>query len=99
MCKRGPCIGTLDDIEKIVNAGYIHLLAPTIYAGYYELGIAPTKLIAPLLTPTGCAFLDKNGGCILHAQGLKPTEGRCAHHANSQPQSIALNLEIRKTWI
>lgn len=84
MCKRQPCIGTPEDIVKIIQAGHSSKLAFTVWG----VGLAtktydkPIEMIQPLQLDNGyCAFLDENELCSLHEAGLKPTEGKLAHHS------------------
>lgn len=76
-----PCLGTPDDIERIIDAGYADRLALTNWAAGIFLGVI--NIAIPMIQPVAgkeyCAFFE-NGLCILHDKGLKPTEGRLSHH-------------------
>src|SRR4051812_31306994 len=76
MCRTAPCIGTPEDILKIINAGYIHKLQVTLWGAGIPFGLAPLALVAPYMEEHGCAFLSPEGLCELHDSGLKPTEGK-----------------------
>ena len=75
-----PCLGTPDDIEKIIDAGYSDRLALTQWAVGMLLGVTTSivPMIQPVVGKRYCAFFE-NGLCILHDKGLKPTEGRLSH--------------------
>ena len=48
-----------------------------------------------------CSMLVAENGqlrCSLHKLGLKPTEGRLAHHSNTAEDSVNLRIEICKDW-
>lgn len=98
-----PCLGTPDDIERIIDAGYADRLALTNWAAGIFLGVI--NIAIPMIQPVAgkeyCAFFE-NGLCILHDKGLKPTEGRLSHHTvrkdNFNPaMSIAWN--VAKEWL
>ena len=76
-----PCLGTPDDIERIIDAGYADRLALTNWAAGIFLGVI--NIAIPMIQPVSgkefCAFFE-NGLCILHDKDLKPTEGRLSHH-------------------
>lgn len=106
LCKQQchtPCLGTPEDIEKIIDAGYADRLAVTSWAAGIFMGV--TSYSIPMIQPVAgdefCAFFQ-NGLCELHDNGLKPTEGRLSHHSikidNFKPsKSIAWN--VAKEWI
>lgn len=94
MCRRSPCMPTPADVRALERAGYgQHLKAST----YIDVGagMIPYVAVMPRSTEAGCIFLDCNGLCVLHDQGLKPTEGRLAHH--SGPDN-GLRVSIARTW-
>lgn len=78
---RIPCLGTPEDILRLLKAGYRERLAPTRWAVGLLLGKIP--YIVPMVQAKqeagGCTFFQ-DGLCELHAAGLKPTEGRLSHH-------------------
>jgi len=82
MCQT-PCLGTPEDMLKIVEAGYVDRIALSAWwvgalAGVYPGGI---DLFAPLQGENGWCTFYKDGLCELHELGLKPTEGKLAHHS------------------
>lgn len=103
MCKTCPCLGTPEDIVKIIIAGHGDKLAPTswgtgIVSGEHD---SIVDMIQPLMTENGCAFLDNKNLCTLHDLGLKPTEGKLANHADEIVNSFrdTVNYKIAMTWI
>ncbi|WP_300700965.1 hypothetical protein [Bacteroides sp.] len=106
LCKQQchtPCLGTPEDIEKLIDAGYADRLALTQWAAGIYLGV--TTDIIPMIQPVAgnefCAFFE-NGLCVLHDEGLKPTEGRLSHHSirldNFKP-SKSIGWNVAKEWI
>jgi hypothetical protein len=105
MCQHRPCWPTPDDVRHLIEAGYadrlmvdwwfdrdknktIYLLTPAI-AGR-ESGEAPAH-------PEGqCTFLDTDGLCQIHDNGLKPTEGQIALCGDRTPEG--LHEQIARTW-
>ena len=81
MCKT-PCLGTPEDIMKLMEAGFSDRLAPTLWAVgvLYGTHKEPVKMMQPILDEeTGYCTFFKDGLCTLHDLGLKPTEGAMAH--------------------
>ena len=102
-CRHTVCLGTPEDIEKLIQAGYIDRLIKT----YWGAGMIFGHLSYPILmiqaqeTDGGCTFF-RNGLCELHDINLKPTEGRLSHHTLKVDnwtfkKSIAWN--VAKEWI
>lgn len=100
MCRNCPCIGTPEDITRIIAAGEGASVISTLYAplSLLAVGIEPQNIIAPLMTPTGCVFLDEMGLCRLHDRGLKPTEGRLASCQNTGQEALQITLSVLETW-
>jgi len=87
MCQLSPCMGTPEDIEKLLNAGHADKLAITAWGnpGNTYVVIMPRKKTneAVITNMVGeCVFYEK-GKCLLHADGLKPKEGRISNHRTS----------------
>lgn len=78
---RTPCLGTPDDILRLIEAGYVDKLAATAWAVAMVHGLSdrPILMFQATQTPDGCVFFH-NGLCELHDLGLKPTEGKLSHH-------------------
>lgn len=98
MCSRQVCIGTPDDILKIAEAGYAHLLVPTTWAAGIYAGIPPIQMVQLSPGANGCCMFE-NGLCKLHDKGLKPTEGVLAHHSNDPTaRESHVTVATAKTW-
>lgn len=95
MCKVSPCMGTPEDIQKIIDAGYKDKLLLSLWVDPKNPE-TPMPAIAPINGPHGCVFQDKSGLCELHAAGLKPTEGKLAIH---DTMDNGLRRTIGYTWI
>lgn len=98
LCKRQchtPCLGTPQDILRLMDAGYTGRLKPTEWVAGMVMGVTrePVLMIQPecldgafggmvdLGTKSHCTFQREDGLCELHDKGLKPTEGRLSHHS------------------
>ena len=85
MCQRVPCLGTPHDILAVINAGYIDKVCFTEWAAGMFLGhiTRPIDMVQIKSKGNGlngeCVFYN-DGKCELHESGLKPTEGKLAHH-------------------
>lgn len=90
---RTPCLGTPDDILRLLEAGYAAKLTLTYWAVGMLLGVTqtPIAMVQLIMRPQGC-ILFRDGLCELHTRGLKPTEGRLAHHILTEE-----NLSFRKS--
>lgn len=107
-CKKTPCIGTPEDMEKLVNAGYSNRLAAVGWGVGKLYGI--TDKIIPIIAPRfdvekgSCTFFN-DGLCELHEKGLKPTEGKLSSHTTETFSSIeefkknSIAWSIIKYWI
>lgn len=103
-CRTNPCLGTPEDIIRLIEAGYADRLAATTWLAGMKMGACdhPIEMIQPLYDneKKACTFFT-NGLCELHDKGLKPTEGKLSSHLiqedNFNPKkSIAYN--VAKTW-
>ncbi|WP_106828136.1 hypothetical protein [Parabacteroides pacaensis] len=98
-----PCLGTPQDIENLIDAGYANKLAPTLWGAGMIMRVIdiPIPMIQAIASDEYCAFFH-NGLCELHDKGLKPTEGRLSHHSTridnfKASKSIAWN--VAKEWL
>ena len=102
MCK-APCCGTIDDIQKLIDAGYGSRLMLDDWPGDTDVikpamkGYEGNKAPWECRTEEGCTFW-KDGKCELHQSGLKPTQGRLAHHDNTIHQVFEIEDLIRDSW-
>ena len=102
MC-HGPCCGTPEDMKKLIEHGYAkrlscddwepkpYILKPSLKG--YEGKTQPWETHSL----KGCTFW-KDGKCELHALGLKPTQGKLAHHEETEEQRLEIQNFIIKSW-
>ena len=101
-CKT-PCLGTPEDILKLIEAGYKKQLFFTYWAVAMYWGIFPDVIFMVQIekTANGCVFF-KDGLCSIHNTGLKPTEGKLSHHsitAENLNFSKSLPWNVAKEWL
>jgi len=101
-CKT-PCLGTPDDILRLIRAGYKDKLASTAWCVGMALGRInfPVPMVQAIQTASGCVFY-KNGLCELHDARLKPTEGKLSHHSIRQENykfNKSLSWNVAKEWL
>lgn len=98
-----PCLGTPEDIEKLLDAGYREQLA------LYDWDVAKVMgklgfsiLMIQAHTKNGMCVFFENGLCTLHDKGLKPREGRLSHHTQKLETFVfkkSLSWNVAKEWI
>ena len=102
-CKT-PCLGTPEDILRLIKAGYKDRLAIT----HWWVGIARGKLDFPVIMiqarqeENGYCTFFRDGLCELHDLGLKPTEGRLSHHSITKENfkfGKSLSWNVAKEWM
>lgn len=99
-----PCLGTPQDILKIIEAGYGNQLELTGWAVGMMMGVCDhiIAMVQAKVVGGWCSFYDPESGlCTIHSKGLKPTEGKLSSHKiqldNFDPKkSIAWN--VAKEW-
>lgn len=102
---RTPCLGTPDDIRRLIEAGYAHRLKATLWYVGVVLGKLsyPIPMVQAIVDDNGwCTFRRDDGLCELHDLGLKPTEGRLSHHSISRESfsfSKSLSYNVAKEWL
>lgn len=103
-CTTTPCLGTPEDIEKIIDAGYGERIFLTDWAAGKLMGI--TNEVIEIFAPEydeqkkACTFFN-DGLCELHHKGLKPTEGKLSHHSHKLDNfqvSKSLSWNVVKEW-
>lgn len=105
MC-HAPCSGTPAEMVNLMKAGYANRLMCDNIPD--ESGIP--EIIKPALkgyegksapytisSRRGCTFF-KEGKCELHDLGLKPIQGKLAHHNNNEDQIKEINLLLIFSW-
>ena len=96
------CLGTPQDILRLIEAGYASRVALTEWAAGMLMGCTNhiVLMIQPRIENGWCTFFH-DGLCELHDKGLKPNEGKLSHHStridNWTPRkSIAWN--VARLW-
>lgn len=103
MCTKQVCLGTPQDILKLIKAGYKDKLKPTLWMTAQFLGklSTPVPMVQAIQDENGCVFF-KNGLCELHGKNMKPLEGRLAHHSIG-PDSfffdVSVSWNVAKEWL
>lgn len=98
-----PCLGTPEDIMKLIVAGYGSRLAPTTWMTGMIMGVTdrPVEMIQAIQEDNGYCTFFHDGKCELHDLGLKPTEGKLSHHSikidNFNPRK-SLSWLVAKEW-
>lgn len=98
-----PCLGTPEDIRRLVEAGYEKDLRLTFWAVGMLVGRIsfPIPMIQAYQTSHGCVFW-RDGLCSLHDKGLKPTEGRLSYHTITEENidfGKSLSWNVAREWI
>lgn len=101
-CKT-PCLGTPQDIMRLMEAGYADYLRPTYWcvAMLYEKMSLPIPMVQIRVERRGCP-LQHEGLCELHDKGLKPTEGRLSYHTITLENwnfDNSLSWNVAREWL
>lgn len=102
-CERTPCLGTPDDVLKIMKSDHGVNLDLMIFAAGYAWGFPHPPIPMVQLRSddeTGHCIMYRDGLCGLHKEGLKPLEGTLTHH-DDKPVYFkdSAGWEIAKCWI
>lgn len=95
MCKQSPCFPTPTEVQRLLASPFAYRLALTVY-GDVQTGELHPAITGIFDQHEGCIFQTETGQCELHAPGLKPTEGRLAHH--TIPNGRDIRLSVCRTW-
>lgn len=101
-CVKSICLGTPEDIEKIIDAGYGDRIRPMGWGAGLLMNV--TDHIIPMFQADdnhGTCVFFKDGLCQLHEKGLKPTEGKLSHHTTTVENLVAkksLSWNVAKEW-
>ena len=100
---RTPCLGTPEDILRILKAGYKERLSPTLWGVGLVLGRLPyaVPMVQARQADGYCTFF-RNGLCELHDAGLKPTEGRLSYHTITRENfkfGHSLSWNVAREWL
>lgn len=98
-----PCLGTPEDILRLLKAGYKERLAPTGWAVGLLHGKTPgiVPMVQARQEAGRCTFF-RDGLCGLHSIGLKPTEGRLSYHTITKENlkfSKSLSWNVAREWL
>lgn len=98
MCQRAPCLGTPQDIERLIAAGYGPSMVRTLWLAID--GVPPIEMVQLRGlnqqedgSQTCCMY--EAGRCKIHA--LKPTEGVLSYHEPT-PLENSPTLAVALTW-
>lgn len=101
---RTPCLGTPEDILRLIKAGYLDKLAVSFWCVGMLLGQMkyPIVMVQAVTTVEGWCVFYHEGLCELHDKGLKPTEGFLSHHSITEENydfSKNLTYNVAKEWL
>lgn len=101
---RTPCMGTPDDLLRLIEAGYLDQLAVTYWCVGVVLGRLnhPIVMVQATTTNDGWCVFFREGLCELHDKQLKPTEGCLSHHSITEENytfSRGLAYQVAKEWL
>ncbi len=99
-----PCLGTPEDILRLIKAGYLEKLAVTFWCVGMITGEMdyPIVMVQATRGDTGYCVFYHDGLCELHDKQLKPTEGRLSHHSITQENYVfrkGLSYNVAKEWL
>ena len=104
MCKKRPCWGTPEEIEKLIDMGYAHRLMRDYWVGGFDdhkegdVDIVSPAIVgycgisAPSWPKGRCTFLNKEDRCEIYE--LRPIEARVAHHN----QTRGIHADVAREW-
>lgn len=98
LCKmqcKTPRIGTPEDMQRIIDAGYEDRVTEALWSVGMMYGLCnfPVPIVASKYDKEkkACTFFT-NGLCELHEKWLKPTEGKLSHHTTRLD-----NFDVKKS--
>ena len=97
-----PCLGTPQDIKKLIDAGYGDRLSIADWGLGILMGRTDhyIRMVQANIDGDWCTFFH-DGLCELHDKGLKPTEGRLSHHSTTiqawKPKK-SISWHVAKEW-
>lgn len=102
-CKT-PCLGTPQDILKLIEAGYKDCLMPSEWAVGLVLGKLDysISMVQAIQDDEGWCVFYENGLCKLHTLNLKPTEGKLSHHSVKPENYVfrkGISYNVAKEWL
>lgn len=102
-CKT-PCLGTPQDIKRLIESGYKDYLMPTEWAVGLVLGRLDytIPMVQAIQKDDGWCIFYENGLCRLHTLNLKPTEGCLSHHSLKPENYVfrkGISYNVAKEWL
>ncbi len=102
-CRTCPCLGTPEDIERLVDAGYGDKIFATDWLVGKLMGLTNDSILMfqAEMTDKGCVFF-KDGLCSIN--DIKPTEGRLSHHSHDVHEAMrhpekTISWLVAKEWL
>ncbi len=101
---RTPCLGTPQDILRLIKSGFKGRMEPSLWAVGLVLGKFPfpIPMVQARREKNGFCTFYHNGLCELHDLGLKPTEGTLSYHTitiENLDFSKSLAWNVAKSWL
>lgn len=102
MCQ-GPCCGTPKEMKELITRGFGSRLMFDDLPGGSDLlkpalkGYEGKKAPWQTASKEGCTFWI-NGKCELHSSGLKPIQGKLAHHTLTDDDDMKIGNFIKQSW-
>ncbi len=97
MCANSTCLCSPEDVRRLHEAGYGDRLARYTFPAGQAIGPQPVGGGEQHSTTLGkaCSMFSPERGCELHDKGLKPLEGRIAHHTRHW---LPVRQAVLATW-
>ena len=106
MCKRCPCMGTPEEIQRIIDAGFANrLMVVESWEGEKRIyALRPARVgregqyaeWSDAFQEMPCTFLTKDGHCEIY--DIRPVEARVAHHGNSDVDWYEFKQALYRLW-
>lgn len=103
MCQ-APCCPTPEEVIVLIERGYAGRLMLDDWPGQADIvkpalkGHEGEKAPWSVKTLDGCTFWTADGKCALHSRGLKPLQGRLAHHDLTDEENASIAEQIEEAW-
>jgi len=96
------CFGTPGDILNLINAGYGNFLRKVSVDLVMVLQREAVKIdMVQLIADQNGCVMHEGGKCLLHATGLKPSEGKYFIHPQNEEDDTIMNhlmLSVALEW-
>lgn len=96
LCEHTPCLGTPQDIARLILDGFAPVLAKTLWLAGARFGLPAISMVQIAARPSGACPLLNSGKCTIHP--IKPTGGKLATHT-PLPFAINPDLAVALTWL